>query len=225
MIQAILFDLFETLVTERDRGQMLGPTVAERLGLEPDIYKAEWRKRQQARMTGAFPDYASALKDLCAELGLATGDEAIRQIEADRIASFAAAFARPGPGIREALQRIRSTGIGIGLVSNASYDEIAAYDSCWLAELVDAAVFSCRVGCMKPGPEIYLLACERLGVDPVECVYVGDGGFGELPAAAQLGMTVYCATWYRDRWPDTGSVPYAKLAVPDDLLHAVLRGI
>jgi putative hydrolase of the HAD superfamily len=49
-------------------------------------------------------------------------------------------------------------------------------------------VLSCEVGLKKPDPAIYLLACERLGVQPAECAFVGDGGSHELDAAHSLGM-------------------------------------
>src|SRR6185437_12551140 len=56
------------------------------------------------------------------------------------------------------------------------------------APMFDAAVFSCEVGVRKPNPKIYLEACGRLGVEPDECLFVGDGGSGELTGAAALGM-------------------------------------
>ena len=43
-----------------------------------------------------------------------------------------------------------------------------------LDELFDAVVISAEVGLHKPQPEIYLLAAERLGVEPAECVFVDD---------------------------------------------------
>ena len=36
---------------------------------------------------------------------------------------------------------------------------------------------------------MYLTACERLRVEPEECLYVGDGGSRELTGAAAVGMT------------------------------------
>ena len=47
---------------------------------------------------------------------------------------------------------------------------------------------SCVVGMKKPDPQIYLLVCEKLGVNPEDCVYVGDGGSNELTGAAGVGM-------------------------------------
>jgi putative hydrolase of the HAD superfamily len=54
--------------------------------------------------------------------------------------------------------------------------------------LFDVAVFSSSVAMMKPDPRIYLLAAERLGVQPEDCLYVGDGASQELPGAARVGM-------------------------------------
>jgi putative hydrolase of the HAD superfamily len=57
------------------------------------------------------------------------------------------------------------------------------------AGLMDAEVFSCESGLRKPDPAIYLLSAKRLGVDPSACLYVGDGSYGELRGATEVGMT------------------------------------
>jgi putative hydrolase of the HAD superfamily len=57
-----------------------------------------------------------------------------------------------------------------------------------LAPLVDVAVFSCSERIKKPDPRIYEHACERLGVRPQDCLYVGDGGSDELRGATAVGM-------------------------------------
>lgn len=49
-------------------------------------------------------------------------------------------------------------------------------------------MFSVQVGLKKPDAAIFLLACERLGVEPTDCVYVGDGDSNELPGAEAVGM-------------------------------------
>lgn len=44
-------------------------------------------------------------------------------------------------------------------------------------------------GHRKPEPAAYLVASDALGVEPRNCVFVGDGGSRELSGAAALGMT------------------------------------
>ena len=58
-----------------------------------------------------------------------------------------------------------------------------------LASLVDVPVSSAVERVKKPDARIYRLACERLGVTPSQCLYVGDGGSHELTGAAKVGMT------------------------------------
>ena len=56
------------------------------------------------------------------------------------------------------------------------------------AGLVDDAVFSCSVGLVKPDARIYRLAAERLGLEPAEYLFVGDGANDELAGAERAGM-------------------------------------
>ena len=57
-----------------------------------------------------------------------------------------------------------------------------------LAPLFDTAVFSCQLGWVKPEKEIYEVCMSKLQISPNECVFVGDGGMGELEGARQLGI-------------------------------------
>jgi len=53
--------------------------------------------------------------------------------------------------------------------------------------LFDDIVCSAEVGMAKPEPAIYLLAAERLGLEPSECVFVDDLDTN-VEAARQVGM-------------------------------------
>ncbi len=54
--------------------------------------------------------------------------------------------------------------------------------------MFDVTVFSCVAGIKKPDPRIYHIATERLGVDPQDCLYIGDGSSRELTGALEVGM-------------------------------------
>lgn len=47
-------------------------------------------------------------------------------------------------------------------------------DRLGIIDLFDDVVCSAEVGCAKPEPEIYALACGRLGLPPAACVFVDD---------------------------------------------------
>jgi putative hydrolase of the HAD superfamily len=76
----------------------------------------------------------------------------------------------------------RGEGVRIGMISN-TWGLEGASDS--LADLFDARVLSAREGLRKPGPEIYLLAADRLGMEPGGCVFVDD-----LPANVEGARSV-----------------------------------
>ena len=54
--------------------------------------------------------------------------------------------------------------------------------------MFDHIVESSKVGCRKPEPRFYEIACESVGVEPGECVFLDDLGINLKPARA-MGMT------------------------------------
>ena len=54
--------------------------------------------------------------------------------------------------------------------------------------LFDAVIESSKVGVRKPDPKFYELACEQLGIEPSEAVFLDDLGINLKPARA-MGMT------------------------------------
>lgn len=92
------------------------------------------------------------------------------------------------PGVKRILAFFQACGYTLGLVSNAStYHKEPLYDFN-LARFFDTVVFSCDVGYAKPHLEIYLIACQRLGVSPQDVVFVGDSYTLDVDAPLQLGM-------------------------------------
>lgn len=94
----------------------------------------------------------------------------------------------PRPEAIPMLTALRQGGYATGLISNCPAIAADLWPESPLAPLIDVAIFSCRVGLLKPDPRIYHLACERLGIAADRCLYVGDGGSRELSGAAACGM-------------------------------------
>lgn len=93
------------------------------------------------------------------------------------------------PGAVELVRRLRETGVPIGLASNSPrYLVDDALRTAGLADAFDVTVCADDVSHPKPAPDIYLLACQRLGVDPVDAVALEDSPSG-IAAAKAAGLT------------------------------------
>jgi putative hydrolase of the HAD superfamily len=62
----------------------------------------------------------------------------------------------------------------VSVLSNADDTLRARLAGLGILDLFDDVVCSAEVGCAKPDPEIYALACRRLGHPPAACVFVDD---------------------------------------------------
>jgi epoxide hydrolase-like predicted phosphatase len=92
---------------------------------------------------------------------------------------------RPEESMIGAVRSARRSGIRTGLITNSW--GLGIYDRA-PTDLFDATVISGEVGLHKPQPEIYLLACEQLAVEPRAAVFVDD--LRENVAGAEaVGMT------------------------------------
>jgi putative hydrolase of the HAD superfamily len=79
---------------------------------------------------------------------------------------------QPDEAMVATCKEIRAAGLLTGLITNSW--STSHYDRQLLAELFDTAVISAEVHMHKPQPDIYLLAAERLEVEPAECIFVDD---------------------------------------------------
>jgi len=78
---------------------------------------------------------------------------------------------RHAPDMNALVHRAHGLGIPTALLSNSWGNE---YPRALWADMFDAVLISGEVGLRKPEAEIYLLAAERLGLSPSECVFVDD---------------------------------------------------
>lgn len=229
MIEAVFLDLFETLVTLFDPQWRPGRSVGERLGVDPRAFHDEWQAGRPGRHAGAFSDYREALRDICRALHHTPDEKVIEQLYEERLALFADACARTSDEVIAALRDMGKLEMRLGVISNSVPELVTSWQQSPIRGLVHDIVFSHEVGCAKPQPEIYLLACRRLGVAPERSIFVGDGDSDELAGAERAGMRPYWATWFLDQWPahtraesiSARAARYPRLRVPADLVRAV----
>lgn len=85
----------------------------------------------------------------------------------------------------DAVRAARRTGVRTALLSNSW--GVEHYPHGLLEELFETVVISGQVGLRKPDREIFLMAAERLGLPPAECVFIDDFA-GNVEAAEAVGM-------------------------------------
>jgi putative hydrolase of the HAD superfamily len=188
--RAVVFDLFGTLVSEFPLTDWEAHFVqmGEILRADPVRLRAVWEQTAIERQTGKLGDIERNLREICRLVGVEPDDEAVRDALAVRRKLYDRFF-RPLPGALEAVRGVREHGCRTGLVSMCAPDAPGMWHRSPFAGLMDAEVFSCESGLRKPDPAIYLLSAKRLGVEPSACLYVGDGSYGELRGATEVGMT------------------------------------
>lgn len=95
---------------------------------------------------------------------------------------------RPMPGAPEIVRWARDRGLKIALATSSlrTHADLSLTEA-GLAGLFDAEATGAEVERGKPEPDIFLLAAERLGVEPAACAVLEDAPAG-LAAAAAAGM-------------------------------------
>jgi putative hydrolase of the HAD superfamily len=96
------------------------------------------------------------------------------------------------PRMVQALDTVKAAGFKIACLTNnvVSTEEPATERQAEVRTIMhkfDHVVESSKVGCRKPEPRFYVIACELLQVSPTECVFLDDLGINLKPAAA-MGM-------------------------------------
>jgi putative hydrolase of the HAD superfamily len=188
-VRAVVIDFYGTLtvgtsVAERDAARH---AVARALQVEPSRLAAAITSSFDERARGVTGDLAATLRWLAVGCEAEPTDSQIEQARVTRIA-VERAFMTPRPESIEVLAALHAAGLKIGLLSDCTHELPQCWPELPYAPLIDAPVFSIETGLRKPDPAMYATVCERLGVDPTNCLYVGDGGSNELTGAQTAGM-------------------------------------
>ena len=187
--KAIIFDLFGTLVDSYSvQGyNRLITDMASALKLHSEGFSKLWRDTAYERAIGIFKTTEESIRYICNKLIISVSDENIRKCEQIRLENTRKALT-PKNGAVDLLKSLKGLGYKIGLITNCSAEVPLIMKNTELLNFFDVTIFSASVGMKKPDPQIYNLACEQLGVEPNECLYIGDGDSNELSGASQLGM-------------------------------------
>lgn len=183
VITASPFEAFNRL--EEERG--LPRDFVRRVNaINPD--SNAWAKFERAEID------AAAFDTLFAEEARARG----HALEGEAVLAVIAGAVRPA--MVAALDTLQDRGFTIACITNnvpggkmgirgagMTRSEEAASEVAAIMGRFEHVIESSKAGVRKPDPRIYQMMCEKLGVEPGECIYLDDLGINCKPAA-QLGM-------------------------------------
>ncbi|MGH2663497.1 MAG: haloacid dehalogenase type II [Actinomycetota bacterium] len=213
MAKVIVFDVIETLLDLRPVQEPFVRVFGDSAPL------GEWFARLLhgslvATVTDTYEDFGTigkrALDVVASRRGRDLSDE-------DREAILGAVGRLPPhPEVLGALERLRSAGFPLATLTNSSGQVVRMQlEHAGLAGIFDRTLSVEEVRRYKPAPEPYLMAAERLGVEPPEMRMVAAHDWDVWGA-----MRAGCAAAFVAR----GDVPFS-LGEPPDILGPDLRAV
>lgn len=194
MIKAVVFDMFETLVTHYNCPLYFGEQIAKDIGISNEEFQAIWKPANEKRTIGLL-----TLEDLLEEIlrkHNCYSKDLLDKIVAKRVATKQLCFEKLHPQIVPMLEKLKQSNRKIALISNCYSEEVYVIRRSVLSQYFDKIYLSYEQGMQKPNLELFKKCVRELNVTPEECLYVGDGGSDELMAAKQIGMNAVQAGWY-----------------------------
>ena len=189
--------MFETLVSLFEGRTYFSEDMAADLGVDVNIFRQLWHATEIHRTIGQYT--LEEVLERTLQVLQIYSPEKVEMLMQKRHDCLEDTFSGIPEDVKEMLTTLKERGIAVGLISNCFSDEFEMIQKSELYPLFDAVKLSYEQGVCKPDPAIYFRIMAELGVEPEECIYVGDGGSRELEAAKEVGMKPVQALWFRDK--------------------------
>jgi putative hydrolase of the HAD superfamily len=206
MIEAVLFDIGDTLIhvaTGRTRPFLdaLVASAYERLvhqghALPPFVpYRRRLRRRfvwdfLWSRLARSEMQIVATFRRHHEKMGIALSDEQLSELAMLGIPALRPLFRADGEAVA-VVSQLQAQGYKLGLISNTLFPGISidgALQQEGLLDFFPVRVYSSDVKFMKPHPQIFQTALDRMGVRPEQALYVGDQMRKDVKGSARVGM-------------------------------------
>lgn len=166
------------------------------------------------------PTLANA-HDLVSRFRLAVSPDALAAAKHKAMSAFVARAAFPLlPEVRSAIECLHRRGLRLAVVTGTAHVSVqATLREHRLASYFETVVAAEDVRCNKPAPEGYLLAAQRMGLDPARCVAIEDTEHG-VNAAAAAGLACLAVPTPMSRHHD-----FSRATATFDALDAAVRWV
>lgn len=222
MTRAVIFDMFETLITHYHSPLYFGAQMAEDAGIPEVKFQSLWRTTEQERTIGKLT--LEEVLEIILRENQCYSETLLKKITEKRIAAKEECFRHLHSEIIPMLSILKKEGLLIGLISNCFSEEAYVIRRSELFQYFNVVYLSCEQGIQKPEEGIFRRCMKSLSMKAEECIYIGDGGSNELETARKLGMKAVQAAWYlqeRTTQPAKRKHDFIQLEKPFDVLKLV----
>lgn len=222
MIKAVIFDMYETLISLYYFPVYLGKQAAADIGISEEKFRKTWDPTEIDRSLGKV-HFEDVILQILNENGVYS-DELFNKITSSRRNNTKTAFEHMNPDIIPMFEELKARGLKIALISNCFFEERDGIVAGPLWKYFDCACLSCELGLRKPDVKIFEHCLRELGLRAEECLYVGDGGSDELETAELVGMNAAQACWYlidNPRQPAKRKEGFVHLETPLEVCRQV----
>lgn len=194
MIHAVIFDMFETLITLYQTPTYFSREIAEDVGIPVKDFLSLWEPTEYDRSIGKLT-FEDTMKLILSKHNCYS-EKLVSNLKQKRIHAKRVAFQQLHPEIVPMLSKLKEKNVLIGLISNTYCEEEIVIRESILFPYFDAVFLSSEQGVCKPDKKIFNRCMKALSIKSEECLYVGDGESYELETAQTLGMKAVQAVWY-----------------------------
>ncbi len=213
-IKVCVFDAYGTLF---DLASAVAPATAE-LGDRAEPLSRLWRQKQLEytwlrTLMGRHADFDRVTKealDYCLD-ALSIDDPGIRSKLMSAYDTLDAY-----PEVPDVLRAYRAKGLPCAILSNGMPEQLAkGVENAGLSALLDDVLSVEQVGAFKPSGQVYRLAAERFGVQPMEVAFHSSNAW-DICGASSFGFQCI--------WVNRGGAPLERLPGGPAAILSDLRG-
>lgn len=222
MVKAVIFDMFETLITHYESPLYFGVQMAADAGIAEENFQELWHKSEKDRTIGKLS--LEEILEIILKKNNCYSESLLYAIAEKRVQCKKEVFHHLHKEIIPMLNLLKEKRILIGLISNCFSEEVMVIKKSILYPYFDAACLSYEEGLQKPDMAIFQRCLDKLNVQASQCLYVGDGGSFELEAAEKAGMKAVQATWYlkeNTTQPAQRKAEFEQLGKPLEILNFI----
>ena len=155
MVKAVVFDLYETLVTQSGTAVPRAGALGESLGLDPTAYRREWKQMRPQVLRGELT-FAEALMQIGTRLSAPIPFERVQQACDERIRANTEVFQKIDPDLLALTRDLHAHGVRLATISNCIAEDVVAWPTCAFApQFAQRGVFV-RCRCRQARSSVFI---------------------------------------------------------------------